>query len=188
MTVDDIKDQIESKLGLDFDDDYVMDLFNECLMDLVDVLRIETKAEANLTSDEITVGWPEDMFEPIMVKLDKSGILHQRNLDIDTKGYHIFGGELHFGDTLKPPDKATIWYYRYPEIIDDVNDEPDIPRRFRHALKYYFIAVYQQEDEELRLEEDYWSKYYRVRQEIDKHTLKQKGMHKRRIARTRSWR
>ena len=190
MNVEQLKEGIEGKLGLTFDDQEVIDVFNEAMMDLAEVLRLETRAYADLTQAHETVKWPDNMFEPIMVKLDKVGIITQRNIDDTSEGYQIFGGEFHFGDTLKPPDKCTIWYYRYPEMltVEDMDKEPDIPKRFRHALKYYFIIQYQQKDEELQLEEDYMRKYMTLKMEIDKHTRKQKGMHRTRIAKTRAWR
>lgn len=188
MTVDEIKTQIENKLGLDFENDEIIDVFNEGLVDLAEVLRLETIAYASLTAEHKTVTWPTDVFELHMVKLEKSGELRRRNIDDDSKGYQVYGGEIHFGDTLKPPDTCTLHYYRYPSIIESVSDVPDLPVRFSHALKYYFIVAYQQEDEELQLEEDYLRKYYRVKEQIDRHTRKQKGMHRTRKARMPLWR
>ncbi len=192
MTGEDIKEQIENKLGLTFEDDIVQEVFNEALMDLAEVLRLETKATANLTSDHEEVAWPSnsdagDVLEIIMVEMEKAGKLRMINIDDDkSRGFKLFGGQFAF-QNVDLPDKGVIWYYRYPTMIDDLSEEPDISKRFRHALKYYFIAVYQQEDEELKLEENYLAKYYRVKTEIDRHTRKQKGMHRTRKGRARSW-
>lgn len=193
MTVEDLKKQIEDRLGLAFLLGDVIIAFNECLMDLAEVLRLETIAYADLTEEHRTVALPThsssgDVYELIMVKASKNGELPRINLNDDvSKGYKYFGKEMTFQE-LVLPDQVTIWYYRYPNPITALADVPDIPERFVHALKYYFIAQYQQEDEELELEENYWNKYYRVKSEIDKHTTKQRGMHRARHIKPAVWR
>ncbi len=192
MDVANLKGHLESMLGITFDNEYVFDLFNECLMDLAEVLRIETTAYADLTEEHQTVALPThhssgDVHELIMVTAKENGELSRLSLNNDDdKGYKLFGKELTF-QMLKLPDKVTIRYYRYPQPISKLDDEPDIPFRFRHALKYYFTAVHLNDEVEAKMRDENWSKYYRVKNEINMQTKKQKGTHRARYAKSRPW-
>lgn len=190
-TVSTLISEIEDILGSsEFTDADIMSVFNECLrIDLVDVLRLETKATAVLEASDKTISLPTDLYKIIAVKLEKDGFLKELPLDEEyAPGYKLFRNHLEIQEALEnPPDTATLWYHRYPKEITSIDDTPDMPAQFHAALKYYYLAQFRRGDEEVDLGVDYGARYQQIKAQIDQHTRGQVGIAKKRRVVSRHW-
>ena len=195
MLVSEMKTRAEKKLGgVSLDESEVMDALNECLkLELSDVLRLEKNTETNVTevANEVTPG--SDVLKIILVKMNKAenndvnGYLRELTLDdMVSTGYKLFDGKVQ-PQGITYPDTISVWYYRYPADITDLTDTPDMPSEFHQVLVYYLIGLYQQDDEQLGLEEDYLGKFYTMKAQIDSQRRKQVSVGRRRRVSKRAY-
>lgn len=186
-TVSELKTQIQDTLGYTIEDQKIISVFNECLKeDLAGVLRLETSATTEVVDCNCFAKLPNDMLELLMVKYGKE-VLQKLTLDNENnKGYTLFGNAVN-PINVSYPGTLRIYYYRYPALIMTINDTPDMPSEYHHALKYYFISKYHQEDEEPELEKSYLEDYLSIKAQINIHTSRQKGLYRTRKVRTQSF-
>lgn len=69
---------------------------------------------------------------------------------ISTPGYYIIGDQIGF---LPVPEETTsnsikLWYTYTPQELDEDGDEPALPKKFHHILKYGAYATYLDQDDE----------------------------------------
>ena len=143
MNVQQLKTTLESKLGETFSESQVITYFNECLQeDLAGVLRLETVAELPITA-EVTL--PLNLMKLVYVEANGAELDELALNDYESDGYKVFA------NVLKPQNvegTITLYYHRYPAEVTTITDTPDIPSQFKHALYYYALARYQQDDED----------------------------------------
>lgn len=70
--------------------------------------------------------------------------------DVSRPGYYITGSEIGFlpVPTASLSNSIKIWYAYTPEELDDDSDEPALPKKFHHIIKYGAYANYLDQDDE----------------------------------------
>lgn len=167
------------KIDYTIDNQQWFDYFNDCLMELTPILRLETKKTVPLEQGTLTYSTPSDLVEHdiIMIRLKKAGITLRR-LPLDNftdTGYKIYDGtiELQLGGlSLNTGESMDIFYYRKPAQIKTANQIPDIPEQYRPILIFYGAAKYNQTDEEPENESSFWKDYLFLRAQLEEYTRK----------------
>ena len=76
-------------------------------------------------------------------KLDK--ITHA---DIgDKRGYLVWGETIRISPEPQEEEEITLHYYRFPELMESDDDEPEIPYQYRHLLIEYAVSKACEKDE-----------------------------------------
>lgn len=193
MNCQQIKKEIEYILGDGIDEEFFINLCNECLgEDLAELLKLETKATITLAADDDAVAFPNDILKVIMLQATGSGRTTPQTLNQVPINDDLSSGYVHFDRTItlrqlnNPPYTLTLWYYRYPATITALTDTPDMPSRFHHALKYYFLAKFYKNEGDAQ-EAIWWGDYEKIRSMISDGAKKAKGMGKPRRVRVSPW-
>jgi len=195
LLISDLRREVEYIIQDTIDPDHLIAIVNECLReDLVRVLRLETRATITLAKDEATVSYPGDIYEILLLKAKGNSQSKPRaipELPLDNEcdsGYMFFGGSI---DLLRMDDKPYtlyIWYHRYPAEIKSLDDTPDIPLQYHHALKYYFLAKHHKHDSAFADEQDWWGDYLKIRSQIEDSGRKKTGLQRPRRVVSGCWR
>lgn len=138
MTIQELINDTQFVLKEGIDVLHFINLCNECLAeDLIDILRLETKATITLAEDDLAVSFPTDIYEVIALKADGTdddapvAIEEVSITDEDSAGYRQFDKTIELVNMTGDPYSLTLWYYRYPATITAITDTPDIPSQFR---------------------------------------------------------
>ncbi len=178
ITVLEILEDTQFVIQEDIDVRHFINLCNECMSeDIVEILKLETKATIELPADDLDTALPNDIYAVVALKAqgvndDAPVTIEQVSLvDETSKGYQQFNKTIDLVNMGDDPYTLTLWYYRYPATITSLDDTPDFPARYHHILKYYYLSRHYRYDDDKQHSiwyEDYLKIRDRMEQSLDK--------------------
>ena len=164
MTLIDIKNDADSRVGVAIDFNDVRDWCNECQrMYINPVARVEALESIPTIPGVREYDLPSDILEYNiqLVKLNNK-MIYPVGIYKDILNEYEY--QL-WNDKIKICSPRTagvldIYYFKMMPDLENPEDEPGIPNQYRQLYVNYVCMKYQQQDEELELEADYGSNFY----------------------------
>lgn len=190
MILSDLIAQGNTKLGEDITNEEWVMFFNQCLLELTPILRLEARACTDVAAGVSAYGTPTDMIEDniLMCRLRNAAVtyVHRPLDDFVNDGFKVFAKEINLLPVPSASDILDVWYYRKPALLsaDTLTEEPEIPSEYQTILLYYGAAKYTQtdSDEDFSKAGSFWSDYVNIFGSLDKYTKKRT-----RFRRTYQW-
>jgi len=132
-----------------FSDDEIDVWLNEGQYDMTNYGKHLKQTSTIITwEDHDIYNLPHDFIKIFGVEFEGGSLAKITHSDLGNKhGYLIWGKTIRISPTPQEEKGLTLHYYRYPKVMEEDNDEPEIPAQYRHLIIEYAVSKACEKDE-----------------------------------------